>query len=392
VKPEHDEEVEDDAEGVEVELDDDDGDEDDEDDAEDDEDDSDGADLAIADLSIDDPAGGLHPNTPFDLDDDEDDDDEDDDDDDELEGVEAEDKPKKPRMRFQCGNADRKDREGKPLCKYRSIDRWWGACPGCKRWTACKSLKTEQAASKLRLNLADAGKVKPMEYISTGIPELDQVLGGGIVLGKTILLGGSKGTGKTTVLLQAANGFASKKRRVYFCSGEDDRDSVVNYAQRLGITNPYVDVFGDAKGLDVESIVSDARDIGAKLMIVDSLQVCEKMDVKADIGQVAQLDACINYLTSFAKQKKVAIIVIGHLTKAQEFAGSEKVLHLVDVLLRFDKHPVDVDGGDNVRQFWIDGKSRQGATNATALMEMTPTGLMPLSDRLMRKMSRLQFE
>jgi DNA repair protein RadA/Sms len=301
-----------------------------------------------------------------------------------------------PPMKYYCAGADRKNEDGEAACKYRSVRRWYGACPECRRWYACKMYK-KATESRMRLNLGDTSKVKAMKYFSTGLPELDRVLGGGLVLGNTVLLAGSRGTGKSTVLLQAANGFASPKRRVYFASGEDGRDNVVNYAQRLGITNPNIDVYGDPRGLDIEEIVSEAQASQARLLIIDSLQVCAMSDVKADVGQVAQLDACTNYITSFAKQKKVAVIVIGHLTKAHEIAGSEKVQHLVDVLLRFDKDPVVddegqlIEGGEMVRKFWIEGKSRQGPETETGLMEMTPTGLKPLSERLQRKMSRLHF-
>jgi DNA repair protein RadA/Sms len=304
--------------------------------------------------------------------------------------------PPKPVMRFQCAGAERKGEDGVPYCKHKATKRWFGPCPACRRWYACKEIK-RAAESRMRLNLGETHKVKAMQYLPTGISELDDVLGGGLVAGKTVLLAGEPGAGKTTLVLQIASHFAKPGRHVYVCSGEDDRDSVVHYAQRLGINNPNIDVFGDSKGLQIETVINDARDMRSKLLILDSIQVCEYAGSKADVGQSGQIDAVANFITSFGKSQKVCIIVIGHVNKELEIAGTQKLKHLVDVVLRFDKRPFFDDAGEliegteKVREFSLEGKSRQGDETKTALMEMTSKGLMPLSDMIRRKITRLHL-
>lgn len=282
------------------------------------------------------------------------------------------------------------------LCDYVAETRWTGLCPKCSRlYDIDRTGGDDDDMSRMSLGslLANA---KMRERISTGIPELDLVLGGGgIVQGANVLLGGPRGVGKSTLLMQVAAGAAAGGTKVLFCSGEQSRQDIIEYAIRIGVTSDLVDIIGNPSGLDAYEIVQTCEDVKAKLLILDSLQVCSVDDVNADVGQVAQIDAVMNYITSFGKKKNVSSIVINHLNKAGDFAGSEKAQHLCDCLLRFSPAPqLDADGdvieeSISYRELSIDGKNRFGPDDATAMMKMTPSGLVSIVKEKKKKKSSI---
>jgi DNA repair protein RadA/Sms len=300
----------------------------------------------------------------------------------------------KKKPKYKCGGAARKP----PVCDYGSDERWLGPCPSCRRLYDIIAGAGRGEENRNKVSLSMAAAVKPRVFISTGIPEWDHVLAqdvqdpkrGGLVPGSTVLLGGPRGIGKTTLLLQTAAGVAAGGKRVLYTSGEQNRDDIIQTAFRLGIKSDLIDVMGDQG--DVYRIVSEAEQTKPRLLIVDSIQTAYCDDVKADVGQVAQMDAVANYLTSFGKNTKTAVLIISHLNKDGDYAGSEKVQHLVDTLARFDPKPMLNEDGEileetrNYRELSIDGKNRNGAADITGLLEMTVSGLKPVDKR---KSSRL---
>jgi predicted ATP-dependent serine protease len=311
-----------------------------------------------------------------------------------AEAPETETKPRKPR--YFCAGARRVDEQtGKKSCNYQDYYKWFTYCPSCHRPYACLAIpkKEKNAEARISLGQETMGLAKPLVRYSTGISELDHVLGGGVVLSKTLLLGASKGSGKSTAMLQACDGFAREGRKAYFASGEMTKEACLDYAIRLGIVNKNIALFGDPQGLDVEKLFEDVMAFGAQLLIIDSMQVSTVADVRGDIGKVSMMEAVTQLVTSFAQTEKRAVIMIGHLQKMGDYGGSEQIQHLVDGLLRMERkyagHNADGKPIDTMlREFCWDGKSRQSAADLTALVELTDTGVRPPSVKAMRMLMR----
>lgn len=298
--------------------------------------------------------------------------------------------PSPPKPKFYCAGARRTNEDtGKKLCNYKAPKKWYTACPKCRNNFACLPIKSgANSTTRVTLGAETMEKVKDLVYYSTGIPELDKVLGGGLCLEMSMLFGAPRGGGKTTIALQACDGFAQNGRKSYFASGEMTRESILNYAKRLGIVNPNIGLFGNPEGVDVEDLFEDVISFGARFLCLDSIQVATVSDVKADIGTGTMCDAVANMLTSFAQKKRRAVLAIGHLQKGGDFGGTEKMQHLVDGLLRMDtKWVQDVmpDGRAGkprdtmIRELSMDAKSRQGRADMTAFVELTEQGVKSAS-------------
>ena len=243
-----------------------------------------------------------------------------------------------------------------------------------------------------------AVKAKKVVRYSTGILELDKVLGGGFILGSTILLGAPRGSGKSSMLLQACDGFAQDGRKAFFASAEMTQDRLLAYAKRLGIKNVNIGLSCDPMGINVEDLFEDVlrngrRGTKATLLVIDSLQTSFVSDVKGDIGNPAQMNAVINMVSSFAQKEQVAVVVIGHIGKAGDYLGSAKMKFLVDCLLRMDikwvfnkgKLPMD----SMVREISTE-KNRQGRSDITSLVELTDTGIKTPSVKAMRMLDTVK--
>ena len=301
------------------------------------------------------------------------------------------------RLHFYCAGADYKSDDGRKLCEHRAARRWCPPCPGCGCWYDCRRIKRHQRAeTRLEMTLADMDKVKRMEYLPTGFDEVDAVLGGGLVAGKVVLFGGRQGGGKTRLLLQICSKFGRAGRRAFFASGEDDRDSVVQFAQGLGLPkSEHVIIHGNEQGLVVDDLIERLRYQKVKLLVVDSAQSIVHSTSKANFRAAEQINRCCMFLTSFARRTKIAVVLIGQLTVENELAGGGTLKHGVDLLVRMDPFPLTdssgnpVRGGENVRMIWIDGKSRQGSTNNVAYMDMSDGSgtLRPLSPKLLKHTS-----
>ena len=220
-------------------------------------------------------------------------------------------------------------------------------------------------------------------HISTGIKALDKVLSGGVVPGSTLLLGGPRGVGRTTLLLQACEGFARSGRKAYFASGEMTTKDISNYSRRLAISNESVGLFGDPVGVDIDNLLDDVIAFGAKFLVIDSMRTAYVKDSKGEIGSMAMSGAVANVVTSFAQVKKVAVIMVDDLLKGDNFHASAKTQHLVDGLLKMDLiyrrdgKPID----RLIREISIDRKYRYGACDVTALAELGEYGFETIGER-----------
>ena len=288
---------------------------------------------------------------------------------------------------YRCAGRKRFDGDGIPYCNYESDMRWIGICPNCRRPFNCDKIGPDKQRAKTTL----ASAVESNVYMPTGITGFDTVIGGGLVEGSVILFGGSRGAGKTTLLLSVADGFSGlRKRPVLYASGEETQVDVIRTAQRLGMTSERVEVMGNA--CDIEEIIERAKLIKPALAIFDSLQVMTCADVKGSEASTAQAIAVANIITSHCKRSNMCGIIVNHVTKTGEFAGSVEVEHLVDTIAMLDHFPFDLETGEvddeneNIRMLEIVGKNRKGPSDKKVYFEMTAEGLKPV-----RKKSRLHL-
>jgi DNA repair protein RadA/Sms len=208
------------------------------------------------------------------------------------------------------------------------------------------------------------------ERFSSGLAELDRVLGGGVVPGSVSLLGGDPGIGKSTLLLQVAAS-VSGNGRVLYATGEESADQVGMRAQRLGLASGELQLAPEA---DLEQILQGARAHQARLLVIDSIQTVYLPGVSASAGGISQLRECAAELVRFAKSTGTAVFIVGHVTREGSIAGPKMLEHLVDTVLYFES-----DAGSRFRIVRAT-KNRFGAVNELAFFAMTEGGLREVAN------------
>jgi DNA repair protein RadA/Sms len=211
----------------------------------------------------------------------------------------------------------------------------------------------------------------PTVLLATGLPELDRVLGGGLVRGSVTLLGGEPGIGKSTIVLQLCASIARAGGSCLIVTGEESVDQVGRRAARLGANVEGVMVHADS---DVESILAVLDHVRPKLVVIDSIQTMSTASAGSAAGTVGQVRECAQAFTAYAKQHGVASILVGHVTKEGSLAGPRVLEHLVDTVLEFegDRH--------HSLRFLRAVKHRFGSTDEVGVLEMTETGLSSVAD------------
>jgi DNA repair protein RadA/Sms len=251
-------------------------------------------------------------------------------------------------------------------CGY-SAGRWFGKCPGCG---AFGTLVEESvgpavgASAKPLLRLVDI-EADEAERIATGVPELDRVLGGGLVPASLVLVGGEPGVGKSTLLLSALVAI-SKERRALLVTGEESAAQVKLRAARLGGAEK-VEILAET---ELETVCATLEREQPDVCVIDSVQTLYSSEVGSAPGSVAQVREAAARLLRVAKQSHVATFLVGHVTKDGTVAGPRVLEHLVDCVLQFE--------GDRYRAHRVlrAAKNRFGSTNELGLFEMTGTGLV----------------
>lgn len=263
-------------------------------------------------------------------------------------------------------------------CGWQS-PRWQGKCPDCGAWNSLTEelqLPKDNTLGGMVLQqkqgqLVSLDKVEGLEQerIPTGIPELDRVLGGGIVSGSLILLGGAPGIGKSTLLLQMAQATSSRLEPVLYVSGEESPQQIRLRAERLGLSSPNILLFNETM---LESVEAQISTIKPGLIIIDSVQTLFRSDLNSAPGSVTQVRECAASLMRLAKTSKIPTILVGHVTKDGSIAGPRVLEHLVDTVLSFE--------GDSDQKVRIlrSSKNRFGSSNELGLFEMRSTGLQPV--------------
>ena len=251
--------------------------------------------------------------------------------------------------------------------------KWIGKCEACGAWNTLieeaplsagpKSLGAKGRAIHLT-DLATVGESPPRA--SSGIDELDRVLGGGLVPASAILVGGDPGIGKSTLLLQAAASFARHGVKCLYISGEEATAQVQMRAQRLGLTESPVALGAETNLRDILTTLDTER---PGLAIIDSIQTMWLDTVDSAPGSVSQVRAAAHELVTFAKRRGVAVILVGHVTKDGQIAGPRVVEHMVDTVLYFE--------GERSHQYRIlrAVKNRFGGTDEIGVFAMGADGL-----------------
>jgi DNA repair protein RadA/Sms len=224
-------------------------------------------------------------------------------------------------------------------------------------------------AAVLRASAISSIDVMPEERISSGIEELDRVLGGGWIRSGVVLLGGEPGVGKSTLLLQACACMARVGRRVLYISGEESAGQLALRARRLGIAERNVDLLCDA---DLSAMLETAR--GYDFLVIDSVQAFRLDDEGGWAGSPGQVRAVASRSSEAAKRAGIPTVMVGHITKQGQIAGPKILEHMVDVVLLFS-------GERTSRHRLLRAeKNRYGSTEELGIFEMTEQGLSPVVD------------
>ncbi|AUS07602.1 DNA repair protein RadA [Laceyella sacchari] len=261
-------------------------------------------------------------------------------------------------------------------CGYESA-KWMGRCPGCGTWNAMVEEMDSKAAIipgtglKIRDKHEKATPITQVEKLDqprsdTGINELNRVLGGGLVPGSFILVGGDPGIGKSTLLLQASHELAKRGLPILYVSGEESTEQIRIRADRLGALSENLLVASETNLTAIESLMDENK---PKLMVVDSIQTVFHPEVMSAPGSVAQVRECTGTLMRWAKDRGMAIIIVGHVTKAGAIAGPRMLEHMVDCVLYFE--------GERHHTYRVlrAVKNRFGSTNEIGVFEMKESGL-----------------
>jgi DNA repair protein RadA/Sms len=252
-----------------------------------------------------------------------------------------------------------------------SAGRWLGRCPGCGEFgtmTAEAPPKRTAAASRPPLRLVDV-VVEEAERLSTGVPELDRVLGGGLVPASLVLVGGEPGVGKSTLLLTAL-GAISQERRALLITGEESVAQVKLRAARLGGCD-LVEILAET---ELDAVCETLERERPAVCVIDSVQTLWSAEVGSAPGSVSQVREAAARLLRVAKGAGVATFLVGHVTKDGSVAGPRVLEHLVDCVLQFE--------GDRFHALRIlrAVKNRFGSTNELGVFEMTGAGLVGVPD------------
>ncbi len=268
------------------------------------------------------------------------------------------------KLRYYCQN-----------CGY-SSPRWLGRCPGCEQWnTLVEEMMqkgTGMIAKEKAVEAALLHEVPALgiERVSSGMVELNRVLGGGIVPGSFVLLGGDPGIGKSTLLLQMA-GQIGKKRKVLYVSGEESAQQIMMRAMRLGIHEGQIYLLSET---DIDTIENNILQIQPDLVVLDSIQAVYKQDLTSAPGSVGQVRQCAAQMMRLAKSTGISIFLVGHVTKEGTLAGPRVLEHMVDTVIYFE--------GDNHQSYRIlrGVKNRFGSTSEIGIFRMEEDGLIEVGN------------
>ncbi len=253
--------------------------------------------------------------------------------------------------------------------------RWSGQCPACGAWNTLTEAPTRPKSENKATAAAHRARQSPEKLsdldaeeeirFSTGVGELDRVLGGGAVRGSIVLVGGAPGVGKSTLLLQLC-GLIGQSERVLYVTGEESRRQLKMRAQRLGVSDGEIYVLAETQ---VSEILAVAEDLKPTVVIIDSIQTMFDAEVSATPGSVSQVRESTMAIMRRAKSDGFTAFVVGHINKEGNIAGPKVLEHMVDCVLYFE--------GEQSMSYRIlrAAKNRFGSTNEIGVFEMADNGL-----------------
>lgn len=262
-------------------------------------------------------------------------------------------------------------------CGYES-SKWMGQCPGCKEWnsfveetvnkTPHMGVPAPQSARRGNVSPSVLSEIsiKEGDKLSTGIGELDRVLGGGIVQGSLTLVGGDPGIGKSTLLLQVCRKLSGSGHKVLYISGEESLAQIKMRADRIGAFTKDMLLLCETNLDDITEVIREQK---PEAVVIDSIQTMYNENVSAAPGSVSQVRESTGILLQLAKGLGVSVFIVGHVTKEGTVAGPRVLEHMVDTVLYFE--------GDRHASYRIlrGVKNRFGSTNEIGVFEMREQGL-----------------
>ncbi len=267
--------------------------------------------------------------------------------------------------------------------------KWNGRCPDCgefntfteEKFRPTPQMTGKAVTSNTRIGADSFRVVKPISYgdiesqddarNSSGIEEFDRVLGGGIVAGSLVLIGGSPGIGKSTLILEVADNLSQKDAKVLYVSGEESERQIKMRGERLGVNAENLYLLPET---NLENILAEIDKLKPDYVIVDSIQTVFSEKIESAPGSVSQVREVAGAFMIFAKQVGTPVFLIGHVTKDGSIAGPKALEHIVDTVLYFE--------GDRHHNHRIirATKNRFGAANEIGIFEMTNEGLKPVGN------------
>ncbi len=263
-----------------------------------------------------------------------------------------------------------------------SFPKWAGQCPDCGAWNSLEetvAATAKTASPRFAGYSGDAASlIRPLSEVDarqtrrtpTGLPELDRVLGGGLVTGSVVLIGGDPGIGKSTLLIQALAALSEQMKPLYV-SGEESAEQIGLRASRLGLPVERLELLTETC---VERILGLAQQHRPDVMVMDSIQTFYSEQLQSAPGAVAQVRESAAQLVRFAKQTGTSLFLVGHVTKEGALAGPRVLEHMVDTVLYFEG-----EAGSQIRLVRAI-KNRFGAVNELGVFAMTDKGLREVSN------------
>ncbi len=261
-----------------------------------------------------------------------------------------------------------------------SAAKWVGRCGECQAWgTVVEDTGPGGGAPRTAVQVPSRGAARPIAEIDvdssrarpTGVPELDRVLGGGLVPGAVVLLAGEPGVGKSTLLLDVAGRVAGTGRRVLYLTGEESAGQVRLRADRIGALAPGLLLAAET---DLGTILGHIEQEEPDLLVLDSVQTVASAAVEGSPGGVSQVREVASALIAAAKRRDLPVVLVGHVTKDGAVAGPRTLEHLVDVVCQFE--------GDRHSRLRLlrATKNRYGPTDEVGCFDLTETGIVGLAD------------